>query len=146
MPERKLSYESLRHKAEGGFLIKAPSLERLFIDAALATTDQMTTLDRIKDSEKKTLVTKGTSKESLMVNWLNEILLLFSKDKFLCKRITFQKFDGRQIEASVFGDRYEPLRHGTIPNFQIITQERLQLGEIHDQDLQFFAKVSFPAR
>lgn len=143
MPERKLEYENLKHKADAGFLLKAPSLERLYIDSALAMIDQLVTLDRVKDTEKRTLNVKGTSKETLMVAWLNEILAFFTAEKFLPKRITFQKFDGKEIQATFFGDKYDPLRHGSPALFKPVSPNQVQLGELHDQDLHFFAKVSF---
>lgn len=141
MPERKIAYESLKHKADGGFLVKAPSMERLYIDSALSLIDQLVALDRIKDTEKRILSTKGESKEDLMEKWLNEILLLVHQERFLPKRITFQKFDGKSIQATLFGDNFESLRHGSPPDLQTVTRERIQLGELRDEDMHFFAKV-----
>ena len=145
MAERKLTYESLHHKAEGGFLVKAPSLERLYIDAALALTDQWVKLDLILEDHKRALTVKGATREILMVAWLNELMQLFVNHRFISKRITFQKFDGKEIHASLFGEVYTPLKHGTVLRFKAVTEPQVQLGEIHAAELQFFARIGLIA-
>lgn len=141
MPERKIVYESLEHKADSGFLVKAPSLERLYIDAALALTDQLVELGTIQDTVKHTAAVTADDKESLMVKWLNEILFLFEKNKFLCKRIVFTKFDGKNIQASLHGDTYSPIRHGHVSEIKAVTYHQLQIGDLDHPDLHFFAKI-----
>lgn len=141
MPERKIIYESLKHKADGGFLIRAPSLERLFIDAALSMVDQQVSLDRIQDTKKQVLKIEATTKELLMVRWLEQIQGLMEKNQYLPKRIVFNKFDGKKIEATLFGDSYEALRHGTLSTIKTISCQQLQLEENQNGEMHFFAKI-----
>ena len=51
MPERIVEYQRLEQKAGTGFLVMAPSWQRLYSDAALCLTDLRVKLDRI-DQEK----------------------------------------------------------------------------------------------
>jgi len=142
MAERKIAYEPLRQSANGGFMVKAPSLERLYIDSALALTDHLASLDLLQDSIRQTVSVSGSTREKLMANWLNEILALFQNEKFLCKRIVFNSFDGKKISSTIFGDIYVPTKHGHVRNIKAMTTEQLILGEIEDADLHFFAKIS----
>ncbi len=139
MAERRIQYEHLEHKPDSGFKVVAPSLERLYIDAALALTDQMVTLDQIKEDSKQVVTITAPDKEALLVRWLNEILFLFEKHKFLARRITFQSFDGKSIQATLIGDTYEPTRHGHVSEIKAVTYHQLKVG--HSDTENFFAQV-----
>jgi SHS2 domain-containing protein len=141
MPERKIEYERLEHKADTGFLVKAPSWLRLFTDAALCLTDLRVRLDRITDAEKRTAEVVSDDKEGLMVKWLTEVLFLFEKERFLPKRIVLTKFDGKSIQATFWGQTFDPLRHGSVSEIKAVTYHQLQLGEIPGPEPQFFARV-----
>jgi SHS2 domain-containing protein len=141
MPERKIEYQTLEHKADSGFQVTAPSLARLYIDAALALTDMMVKLDLIKEVEKRTLSVTGENRDQLMVKWLNEILFLFEKEKILCRRIVFDTFDGKKIAASIHGEKFDPPRHGGISEIKAVTYHQLQLGDKELPEPHFFARI-----
>ncbi len=141
MPERKLSYQTLEHKSDSGFFIEAPSLQRLYIDAASALTDLLVKLDLIAEAEKKTLHVEAANKEQLLIKWLNEILFLFEKEKFLSKRIVFNHFDDKKISATLFGDTYQPVKHGHASEIKAATFHQLKLGMKSAPDHVFYAKV-----
>lgn len=141
MPERKIEYQRLEHKADTGFLVKAPSWQRVFTDAALCLTDLRVQLDRISDGEKKTVRVQAEDKERLMVKWLTEVLFLFEKEKFLPKRVVFTAFDGRSIQATLWGESYNPLRHGSVSEIKAVTYHQLELGEVPGGEPLFFARV-----
>jgi len=141
MAERRVQYQTLDHKADSGFSLTAPSLERLYIDAALALTDQLVKLDLLTDTEKRTVAVSADNKEALLVKWLNEILCVLEKDKFLCRRIVFQGFDGKKIQASLFGQTYDPLRHGFLSEIKAATYHQLEISYREQPDPHFYLKV-----
>jgi len=141
MPERKPSYHSIHRKAESGFSIEAPSLQRLYIDAASALTDIMVKLDLISEGEKKTITVESDTKERLLVNWLNKVLFLFEKEKFLSKRIVVNHFDGKKISGSLFGELYQPVKHGHVSEIKSVSDHQLELGMRSEPDHLFYAKV-----
>ena len=141
MPERKIAYQRLEHKADSGFLVTAPSLARLYIDAALVLTDHLVKLPGISDREREQVKLDAPDKEGLMVKWLSEVLFLFEHKKFLSKRIVFDKFDGVQIQATLWGQKYEPLKHGTISEIKAVTYHQLAVGYEETPEPHFFARV-----
>lgn len=143
MPERKISYHGLEKTTESGFKIAAPSLQRLYIDAGLALTDQMLSLDLIKDSEKHTLNIDGENKEALMLNWLNSVLSLYEKNQFLCKRIVFNQFDVRKLQASVWGESYVSTRHGYLKPIITLKMNQLDMGMGTDPESLFYLRIKF---
>ena len=141
MAERCLEYQSLKHQAQAGFHIQAPSLERLYIDSALAMTDQWVKLNLLDSVKTFKVSLQGETKEALMLNWLNQVLTLFSEEKFLAKRIYFSRFDGKQFEATLMGDTYNPIRHGHAIGWKALQSEQLQLGLLEDGEQLFFVRV-----
>lgn len=141
MPERSIEYQVLEHKADTGFLVKAPSLQRLYIDAALALTDMRVKLDRITDHEKQTVSVTADTRERLLVGWLNEILFLFERHQFLVRRLVFDTFDGKQIRATLWGQKYDPLRHGSLSEIKAVTYHQLKIGDVERPEPHFFAQV-----
>ncbi len=146
MPERKIDYESIIRKTDIGFMVRAPSMQRLYIDAALALTDHLTKLDLISDSERLQLKVEGETREAVMAHWLNEVASLFDSRKFLTRRIVFDSFDGKKIAATLWGESYSPLKHGSVAGVKIIDANRIELGEQSVADSNFFAKVFLERR
>lgn len=140
MKPESIDYTPLEHTADSGFLVRAPSWERLYIHAALALTDQMVKLSSISESEKLRVSVEAESKERLMVKWLNEILFQFEKNRFLCKRIVFEKFSLSSIKSSLWGEKYVPSKHGHFSEIKAVTYHQLVLGETLEEH-QFFAKI-----
>jgi SHS2 domain-containing protein len=141
MPERKIEYQVLEHKADTGFLVKAPFLQRLYIDAALALTDMRVQLDRIQEGERQAIQVTAENRERLLVAWLTEILILFERDRFLARRIVFDAFDGKSIRATLWGQSYDPLRHGKVSEIKAVTYHQLEIGDRAIPEPHFYARV-----
>ena len=141
MAERAISYTALEHKADTGYLVEAPSLERLYIDAALALTDLLVKLPLIVEVEKRTIAVKNESRDALLVHWLNEVLSLFANQKFLAKRIVFTKFDGKQLSATLYGEAYVPVRHGHASEIKAVISQQLQVGMRSEPEHTFYARI-----
>lgn len=141
MAERKVEYQTLDHKADTGFMVTAPSLERLYIDAGLSMTDMLVRLDRIGSEERQTVSLTADNREQLMVRWLNEVLFLFERHKFLCRRIVFNQFDGKRILATLWGETYASIKHGHISEIKAVTYHQLELGDRAQPEPHFYARI-----
>lgn len=129
MPERRVAYQVLSQGQLSGLSVKAPSIQRLFIDAALALNDFRVSLDLVKDTTKLELSVKGDTLPNLMLAWLNEVAGLFETKHFLAYRIVFTQFDGKKLSATLTGETYESARHGYARPFNKIQSTPFQMGE-----------------
>jgi SHS2 domain-containing protein len=69
------SYEEVAHTADIALRVRAPSLEALFMEAARGMFALMTTqVIETESSASQTITTHADDLESLLVNWLNELL------------------------------------------------------------------------
>ena len=141
MPERQIAYQLVNQKQDTGFSLTAPSLERLYIDGALALTDFLVKLDRIQATDTRQVTVGGKNRDELMSKWVGEILSLFEKDRFLARRIIFRKFDGKQIEATLFGEKFDSIRHGGSPNLRSLIPQNLQISDKMDPEPQFSLRI-----
>jgi len=141
MPERSIDYQSYDSKRNPGFQIQAPSLERLFIDSALALVDQQVKIMHLESKERHTLTLEAATPESLLLAWLNAVLALMEQQSFLPKRIYFSAFDGKKIQATLMGEKHDPIKHGTLYRFKSVLPEHLSFGTQNQDGLCFFIKV-----
>jgi SHS2 domain-containing protein len=141
MRERAIDYQAISQKADRGFQLEAPSLERLYIDSALAMTDQLVKLNTIQGSERFEILVESNSREGLLALWLNEILQLFENNKFLPRQIYFSQFNGTKIKATLMGETYNPIKHGHVTKLKSIQTEKLKLGTLNNGENTFFARV-----
>ena len=146
MPERKIAYDRISIQKDVGLLLTAPSYERLFIDTALASTDFRFPLELIETAEQKRIEVKAKSLAELMAIWLQAVFALSQQDKFLPKRIVFEKFDGTSIKASLHGEKHNALKHGGNDSVTAVVCEGIRLGEAKLPESGFTVQVQYRAR
>lgn len=144
MPERKITYEALSPQRDVGFVLSAPSYERLFIDAALALTDFRFRLELIETTQRQQIEVKGKNLETLMIAWLRAVLTLSQTERFIPRRIVFERFDGSQLKASLHGERHSALKHGGNDSIGEIVS--VSLGEATSPDPVFTVQVRMKPR
>lgn len=141
MPEAKISYQKLDHQGQIGFRVESPSLERLYIECALALTDSRVKLETVKDTDRHTVDLKAEDGRQLLAAWLNAILGLFEAERFLPRRIYFEGFDGKRIRATLRGEKHDPVRHGHVPPAAAVTLAGVDMGQASGQQGGFYARV-----
>ncbi|HME86967.1 MAG TPA: archease, partial [Candidatus Nanoarchaeia archaeon] len=76
-------YTFLEHTADTEFQAFGTSLEEAFINAALATTDVVIEVNDVELITEKKLHVESESKESLLYDFLEKVLLLMDSDHFV---------------------------------------------------------------
>ena len=106
-----MKYQFLEHTADIKFQAFGKTIEKVFENSAIAMFKAMTS-ERIRAKNKKKIKVKGRDKESLLYNFLEELLFLLDTKNFFLSRIKV-KIDTEKIElkAEIFGDdvkKYKP--------------------------------------
>lgn len=146
MPERKITYDRISIQKDVGLILTAPSYERLFIDTALASTDFRFPLDLIETAEQKKIEVKAANLPALMTAWLEAVFSLSQKDKFIPKRIVFERFDQSSIKASLHGEKHNALKHGGNDSVIAVVPEGIRLGEAKLPESGFTVQVQYRSR
>ncbi len=130
MPERRVTYEVIGKGQQNGIEVRAPSAQRLFIDAALGLCDYRVALDLVKEQDKESISVEGTSIFELFHHWLDAVAAIYGKNKFLPSRIVFTQFDTKSLKATLTGEAYVSARHGYARPFKSVLLDGLEFGEV----------------
>jgi SHS2 domain-containing protein len=92
MPSQQKQYEYLEHTADIKFLAYGKTLEEVFENAALAMFNVIIDTSKVSGETVREITLKSPDPESLLVDWLSELLYLFEVEE-----IIFRKFQVKQI-------------------------------------------------
>lgn len=117
-----MSYEEIEHTADWAFRVTAPTLPELFTTAAAAifalegAIDAQSTLTREVQVE-------GMDRESLLVNWLNELLFLQETRRETYQKFELEQFSDTSLQATIHGAPASP----TIKFIKAVTFHNLEI-------------------
>ncbi len=99
-----MKYKFLPHTADAKFQAFGKTLEEAFSNAALAMFSIISEPDKIKPEIEKTIETQASNKESLLYNFLEELLFLLDSEGFFLNKIKKIKIKDNQLTATILGD------------------------------------------
>jgi SHS2 domain-containing protein len=92
MPSQQKQYEYLDHTADIKFLAYGKTLEEVFENAALAMFNVIIDTGKVSGETARDVFLKSPDLESLLVDWLSELLYLFEVDE-----IVFREFQVKEV-------------------------------------------------
>ena len=122
-------FELLEHPADIGFRARGRTPAELFENCALALVSIAIDPVTVEPREERALEAEGGDYESLLVNWLSEVLWWFDG-----KRIAFHSFSVTHIEpaglrAIARGEPRDPERHRSRLGVKAVTYHQLRVAE-----------------
>lgn len=124
-----LPFRTLEHTADVGFEAFGATREEVFANAARALTDLTVDLDAITASEEAPLEIQGTDPESVLVNWLSELLYLQDAEGWLFRDFEIQSLQDDSLSATARGEKFQPSRHQVKVQVKAITYHQLALEQ-----------------
>lgn len=106
IPSTNCKYEELSHTSEVGLSLEADSAADLFTCTAQAMFHLIhpTPLDDLETSEWRQITLSANDQESLLVDWLSELLYLYETTGLIFHRYNIVTWEPTFIEATVTGD------------------------------------------
>ncbi len=98
-------FEQLEHTADLAVRVFASDLGELFSAAALAMFSQLADLKLITPTVQLRVRLEGRDTESLLVDWLNELLYLHETCGEVYTQFTFEELSPHRLRASILGGR-----------------------------------------
>jgi len=95
-------YKFLEHTADIKFQAYGSTIEKAFENSALAMFNAMSE-EKIASKIKKKIKVSGKDKESLLYNFLEELLFLLDSENFFVSKVKV-KISGLKLEAELLGD------------------------------------------
>ena len=117
-------YEFLEHTADVTFKAYGRDLNELFKNAAEALEDTMVLLDEVALGETLNIEMGSDSYESLLYDWLSELLITFEVERFALKKC-FVRIVGLSLTADCLGEILDLNRHRLNTEVKAVTYHNL---------------------
>ena len=105
-----MKFEYLDHTADAKFRAYGKTLEEAFINSAIATFSILINTDKVKPVITKDIsITSGTA-ESLLYDFLEELLYLLDVEGFLLSRVEDMRIENNNLTCKVYGDSHKKYR------------------------------------
>ncbi len=96
--------------ADIGIEVYSDNLDDAFINSALATMNLITDIDKIKQVTARNITLEADDKESLLYDWITELLILLDSEFFIASNYRIDIKHEKNIyklDATITGDNYD---------------------------------------
>jgi SHS2 domain-containing protein len=94
-----------------GLVAYGKSLAEAFANAAYGLFSLIVEPNKVKEKESRKVMVQAQDAESLLFNWINELIYIFEVERLLFKSFDITDFTGQSLEATCGGEKYDPSRH-----------------------------------
>jgi len=129
--EMKKRFRFLEHTADAYIEAYGTTLEEAFENAALATTDVMTEVEKVEAQNEETFIVEAPDEFALLYSWLEELLLefelkgkLYSRFEVSCIEKTSEGF---RLRARAWGETYDSEKHPSKVGIKSATYHQMEI-------------------
>lgn len=125
-------YTLLDHTADLRIRVSGTVPANLFKNAGLALFDLITRPERLKPREVVEVAVTGDDPADLMVNYLRELLYLWTGNEKLVKMIDIVNISDTAVSALVSTDRYQPGHHEILHEIKAVTYHQIEVSRTEE--------------
>ena len=122
-------FRTLEHTADVGFEAFGATREEAYANAARALMNLIVDLETVAPREHVPLRITGPDAQSLLVNWLSEILFLHDADGWVFRDFEIKSLTEGSLSAVARGEKFQRSRHQLKMQVKAITYHQLALEE-----------------
>jgi SHS2 domain-containing protein len=127
----KKGFRFLEHTADAYVEAFGSSLEEAFENAARASVDVMTEVDKVEARNEESFVLEASDEYALLYSWLEELLLEFELKGRLYSRFEVSGIEeiseGFRLRARAWGENYDTERHPSKVGIKSVTYHRMEI-------------------
>ncbi len=124
-------FQFLEHTADAYVAAYGRTLEEAFENAAYATFEVMTDVEKIKPQIEENVDVEGHDEQSLLYNWLEALLVRFDTADILYSHFKIHKIekmkDGYRLTARIQGELYNSEKHPQKVGVKAVTYHRMEI-------------------
>ncbi len=120
-------YKEIEHTADIGVEVYGHTLEELFQNAGYAFFDIIVDITTITPQIERTVHVSGNDQETLLLNWLRELLYLFSVYQEVYAEFEIDAIRTTELEAHVKGERLNLKKHDFHTEIKAITYHQFSV-------------------
>lgn len=124
-----MNFEILEHPADVGFRAWGNSLEAAFANCARALISIILDPSNVAPRQRWTLQAEGGDLESLLVNWLNEVLFHVDTRRLVFDSFAIEFYDHFRLVCQATGEQRNPEKHPVRVSVKAVTYHQLLLSK-----------------
>ncbi|MBI2165399.1 MAG: archease [Chloroflexi bacterium] len=121
-------FEFIEHTADVGIIARGRDLKEAFANAALGMFSFIADLDTVQERESLIVEVTAADRESLLVEWLNELNFIFETRMFIFKRFEIEEIEDSHLRARGIGEPVDRQRHRIKSSVKGATYHMLRIG------------------
>ena len=98
-------FEIINHTADIGLVVYGNDIKQIFSRAATGLFSLITDVEQIKAGIERQIELSSQDMESLLVDWLNELIYIFEVEHMLFKRFEINSLEDNRIRAVCTGEK-----------------------------------------
>jgi SHS2 domain-containing protein len=124
-------FKFLEHTADVYIEAYGASIEKAFENAALASTQVMTELDKVEAKNEERFMVKAEDEYALLYSWIEELLLEFELKGKLYSSFEVSSIEvtseGFKLYAKGWGENYNSEKHPSKAEIKSVTYHRMEI-------------------
>jgi SHS2 domain-containing protein len=125
----KRAFKIIDHTADVGIIAYGSDIKQVFSNAALALFSLITEPESIEEKLRRDLEILSQDRDSLLIEWLNELIYLFDAEHILFTRFDIENLSYNQLKAACYGESFDPLRHKIKTGVKAATYHMLKVDK-----------------
>lgn len=107
----KKDFEILDHTADVGIIAYGADLRQAFANAAKGLFSLITELGDVDEALHRDIELTASDEESLLVEWLNELVYQFDTEAIIFKRFDIIELNNTHLKARGYGEKVNSSKH-----------------------------------
>jgi SHS2 domain-containing protein len=108
---KKKDFEIINHTADVGIIAYGADMKQAFANMARGLFSLITELEDVEEVIHRDAELTATDEESLLVEWLNELIYQFDTEGIIFKRFDISQLDSTQLKARGYGEKVDKSKH-----------------------------------
>ena len=129
-------FKIVAHTADVGIIAYGVNINQAFANAARALFSLITELDDVEEFLHRDIELTAPDEESLLVEWLNELIYLFDTENIVFKRFDVTKLNNRQLKARSYGEKVDSSKHRLKTGVKAATYHMLKVDKDNGYRIQ----------
>ena len=126
-------FKLIEHTADIGLVAYGRTLAEAYANAAYGLFSIITEPGTVNETESRRLALSEDDPEALLFEWLNRLIYFFDVEMLLFKRFDITSFNGHELKAICYGEKYDPSRHQLKAGVKSATYHMLKVDREKNQ-------------
>ena len=129
-------FEIVDHTADVGIRAYGASMNQAFANAAKALFSLIAELDNVDEVLHRDIELVAPDQESLLVEWLNELIYIFDAENVIFKRFDITQLNSTRLKARGYGEKVDISKHKLKIGVKAATYHMLKVDKTNGCQVQ----------